>query len=428
MKRIFLTLLLLPFLLAFSCERVDNGGNTPDDGNGQGTDDPPVEKPEIPVFNGSFIQHWYVASWTDSQWDAEMKVLSEAGIEYLILTPVKDGAAEPDYLCLERCLRSAAKYGVKIFVGTNHDEGWWNSGVTAAWLGARMDEGIAIAAEIYSRFHATYGATLYGWYWDWEVDNGTWNNRKDLLAGAWNRTLDGLTALDPGMPLLFSPFMNPDMGGPTAYRDFWKALFPMLHLRAGDIFAPQDSVGATGMSPTTAKSWFYQLAEAAKTVDGLRFWANIELFEQYNVDGGSSFATAPFSRAIDQLKAVEPFVENTICFAYSHYFSPVLVREDYHAAWQAYRKDGTLPTPGATGRVNSATMTVGTGVALSWSMATKTDVDGFILYRNGTRFRKLQVREGKYPDYYFDAGGKSTDRYEISTYNINGDESPRVSF
>ncbi len=426
MKRILLTLSLLPLLL-LACGK-EGGGDVPDDGNGGEVVNPPVEKPDVPVFTGSFIQHWYVASWTQTQWDAEMKVLSEAGMEYLIFTPIKDGAAEPDYLSVEKCLKAAAAKGIKVFIGTNHDEGWWNSGISADWLNARMDEGLDIAREIYRRFHDSYGAALYGWYWDWEVDNGTWNNRKDLLATAWNRTLDGLTTLDPAMPLLFSPFMNPSMGTPAGYRDFWKALFPMLHLRAGDIFAPQDSVGAAGLTPTTAKSWFYQLAEAAKTVDGLRFWANIETFEQDNLSDGSHFATASFTRMVEQLKALDPFVERSICFAYSHYLSPVLVRQEYHDAWKAYLKDGSMPAPGKTGRVNSATKTTGTGVALSWSMATKTDVDGYILYRNGTRLVKLQVREGKYPDYYYDAEGKASDSYAITTYNINGDESPRVSF
>lgn len=426
MRRYLYILLLIPLLLC-SCSK--QGGESGGSGEEPVKPDPPTPTETVPKITGSFIQHWYVAGWGSTQWDREMTILKEAGIEYLIYTPVKDReAAAPDYPALEKCLAAAEKKGIKIFVGTLADDRWWNSSLSGETLNALQREGLEIAAEVYRRYHTQYPNALYGWYWDWEVDNASWNSRKPMLVEAWNITLDGLTEIDPAMPLLFSPFMNPELGTPAGYRDFWKALFPMLHLRAGDIFAPQDSVGATGMSPTTAKSWFYQLAEAAKTADGLRFWANIELFEQYNVDGGSSFATAPFSRAIDQLKAVEPFVENTICFAYSHYFSPVLVREDYHAAWQAYRKDGTLPTPGATGRVNSATMTVGTGVALSWSMATKTDVDGFILYRNGTRFLKLQVREGKYPDYYFDAGGKSTDRYEISTYNINGDESPRVSF
>ena len=424
MKRILTILALLP-LLALSCGK--GGGGEGNEQKPGGEEQPVVEEPAVPVFTGSFIQHWYVASWTQSQWDAEMKVLADAGMEYLVFTPLKDGDAAPDYLALEKCLAAASTKGIKVFVGTNHDEGWWNSATaSASWLNARMDEGLEIAREVYSRFHSN--KALYGWYWDWEVDNANWNSRKDVLAAAWNRTLDGITELDPAMPLLFSPFMNSKLGTPAAYRDFWKALFPMLHLRKGDIFAPQDCVGAGGVTATGAKSWFYQLGEAAKTVDGLKFWANVETFEQFNLPEGNRFVTAPFQRVVDQITALEPFVEGIICFAYSHYFSPVLVREEYHNAWMAYRKDGTLPQPGKTGRVNSATKQVGTGVALSWSIATKTDVDGFVIYRNGALLLKLQVREGKFPDYYFDTAGKASDTYDITTYNINGDESPKVSF
>ena len=424
MKKLFLyTLLLMPLLL---CQCGKQGG----DGGGEEPEEPePTPVATVPAITGSFIQHWYVAGWGSTQWDTEMAVLKEAGIEYLIFTPVKDReATAPDYPALEKCLAAAEKKGIRVFVGPNADDRWWNSGISGETLNALQEEGLAVAAEIYSRYHDRYPTALYGWYWDWEVDNATWNRRQDLLVGAWNITLDGLSELDGSMPLLFSPFMNPEQGAPAAYRDFWKAVFPKLHLRKGDIFAPQDSIGATGMSLSAVKAWFSMLADAAKTVDGLQFWANAETFEQFNVHGESRFVTSSLERIVGQLKAEAPFVDRIICFAYSHYLSPVLVREDYHKAYRDYVKTGELPEIGKTGRVNSAVRETGTGVALSWSIATKTDVDGFAIYKNGALLIKLQIREGNVPGYFFDYDGKAADIYEISTYNILGVESPKVSF
>lgn len=421
MRKLFF-LLLVP-ILAFCCNGNNPGPETGPDDSGE---KPAVETPSS--ITGSFIQQWYISGWSDTMWNREMDYLSAAGMEYLIFTPVKKNDGDPDYASLERCLKIAKSHGIKVFVGTNADDRWWEQDLPSATLDAFMQEGLSIAKEAYQRFHKTYADSFYGWYWDWEVDNVNWITRTDVLAKAWNITLDGLTSLDSSMPLLFSPFMNPTYGTATGYRDFWKKLFPLLHLRKGDIFAPQDCVGSGYLTTVTEKTWFYQLAEAAKTVDGLAFWANIENFQQFKVFGEDRFVTAPFSRMIKQKEAVESFVERIICFAYSHYYSPLLVREDYHKAYLEYVKSGSSPTPGVPGRVNSAVKEVGTGVALTWSIVTKTDVDGFAIYKNGSLLIKLQVMQDSFPGYFFDYEGKSSDSYQISAYNINGEESAKVSF
>ena len=75
---------------------------------------------------------------------------------------------------------------------------------------------------------------------------------------------------------------------------------------------------------------------------------------------------------------------------------------------------------------------MGTGVELSWTFASKTDIDGVAIYKNNNLLIKLQVKkekgEYKYPDYYFDYDGKQSDTYQICTYNINGNESAKTSF
>lgn len=423
MRRLF-GLLLIP-LLVCCCKGGGGGDPSGDPGTPSGGDPDPVK---VSGITGSFIQHWYVSSWTPAQWDAEMKILSDAGMEYLVFTPVKSGEEAPDYNALGKCLQSAATAGIKVFVGTNFHEKWWDGSITAAWLNERMTEGVEIAREVYKRYGTTYKKSLYGWYWDWEVDNASWNTRKQMLTDAWNITLDGLSGIDASMPLLFCPFMNPVYGTAKQYGDFWKEVFPALHLRKGDIFAPQDCVGAAGLPVTTVKSWFYQFAEAVKTVDGLQLWADIELFEQFNYHGEAKFATAPFSRMVRQIAAVEPFVSGILCFAYSHYYSPAVVREEYHNAYKAYIKDGKEPSVAVPGSVNSTSKEVGTGVALSWTKSTRKDVDGFAIYKNGKLLLKLQVREGQYPLYFFDYEGKASDSYQIAVYNLNGDESEKVAF
>lgn len=438
MKR-FLLLLCIPLWL--SCGGPETPQWTyPDPSGGEPSSDPsaepsvePVPEPSRepgswPLLSGSFIQHWYPKAWTQARWDEEMAVLAEAGIQYLVYTPMQEDDGEADFRSLERCLKSAATHGVKVLVGPNAHSGWWGF-QSGAWLKEQMRSGVAVAEEVYTRFHASYPESLWGWYWDWEVDNVRWLLRRKDLAEAWNITLDGLTDIDPEMPLLFSPFMNPSLGEAEDYGDFWSRLFPLLHLRPGDIFCPQDCIGARGMEPEQAVPWLTAMKAAADAVEGLRFWVNIEIFDLYTVSGTSWYATASMRRVLRQLEAAAPYAGELFCFAYSHYFSPRLVGPDYHDAYLQYRQTGSLPVAGkllpahAVSRSDAAS-----GAVLTWTVSDPSGIAGVTLYKNGALLVRLQNRDAGLPTSFTDAEGKAADQYAIATYDYLGDESAKVSF
>ena len=383
--------------------------------------------PEVPAIDGTFLQHWYTVYWDDARWDSEMDVLKEAGMTYLIYTPIKDGDSSADLTSLGRCLKSAKKHGIKVFVGPNYHGDWWSKGRDRTWLLARMEEGKTVITQILNNYQTEYKGTLYGWYWDWEIDNLNWNtdSAKQLFVDAINVILD---AIPEDMPLIFSPFANPLVGSAAAYGKFWKEVLPKMHFRAGDIFSPQDCVGASTMTANTVKGWFYQYKEAVEAVEGLQLWANVETFEQFNLSDGSHFASAPLTRIVQQMAAITPFVSNIICFAYPHYQSPNNVRGQHHEAYRSYLETGTLPTVGKPKAVSSANKQVGSGVTLSWSLSVKDDADGFAIYKNSELYIKLQITPSKTPGSFNDSAGKSTDSYQIAVYNILGEESGRAAF
>ncbi|MBR1574614.1 MAG: DUF4434 domain-containing protein [Bacteroidales bacterium] len=389
--------------------------------------DPSQEPGTWPVLTGSFIQHWYPKVWTQARWDEEMSTLAEVGITYLIYTPMSEDGGETDFRSLERCLKSAASHGVKVLVGPNAHSGWWGN-PSGDWLNEQMQAGVEVAQAIYTRFHASYPESLWGWYWDWEVDNVRWLLRRKDLAEAWNITLDGLTAIDPDMPLLFSPFMN-TLGEAEDYGDFWTRLFPLLHLRQGDIFCPQDCVGARGIAPEQVEPWLAAMKAAADAVEGLRFWVNIEIFDMYTVGGSSWYATASLRRVLRQMEVAAPYAEALVCFAYSHYFSPLLAGPDYHAAYRQYQQTGRLPEAGKLLPVNSVSRNdTASGAVLEWVVADKSGIAGVALYKNGSLLLKLPYREANFPTSFTEPAGKAADKYEITTYNFLGDESAKVSF
>ena len=100
-------------------------------------------------FNGTFIQSWMSSSWDDERWEKEVLNMKKAGIEYLILQcladkssesaggtgnvyydsdveALKDGVFGGD--CLEVALRHCEKGGIKVFVGLNMYDDFWNEG------------------------------------------------------------------------------------------------------------------------------------------------------------------------------------------------------------------------------------------------------------------------------------------------------------
>lgn len=393
----------------------------------------------IPRFSGSFIQEYLVANWDDARWDREMEMFKEAGMKYLIYAPAlltdEKGKTTTNYpssltkkkqqnKTLEKCLRSAQKNGIKIFIGLNFNDRWWKVDYDADWLISQMEIGNKVADELVSLYKEKYPDAMYGWYWVWEVDNLNCMTaeRQAILARALNTNLDHLSKLTPGMPLMLSPFMNHKVGGNAEeYGKMWENVFAQTHFRFGDIFAPQDCVGAGGLNLDNLSDWFSKLKQAVNTKPGLKFWGNVETFDQ------QFWVSAPLTRIKKQLDIVNGYVSNLICFAYSHYNSPFVVNKDYHQAYLQYCKEGKLPQIATPQEVISASMIkVANGMEVKWIPGSLESVAGFNIYRNGTLLKKLQIHGNDFLTSFIDKEGNEDSVYEISTYNVMDKESAKL--
>ncbi len=424
---ITLTIILLG-IASYSCSKTTDGEDTPD-----------VDVPtDILRFNGSFIQQWFVADWDDARWDKEMIMLKEAGIEYLVYGPAhytnandEASTSYPSSLVgsgsqadiIDKCLKSAQKNGVKIFLGLNFNERWWNADYGEEWLTAQMEIGNRVADELVALYKSKYSDAMYGWYWVWEVDNLNWTTleRQDFLAKALNTNLDHLSQITPQMPFMLSPFMNEKLGTASQYRSMWQYVFARTHFRNGDIFSPQDCVGAGGLSINSVANWFSELGTAVKTKSGLKFWGNVETFDQ------KYWISSPLTQVQKQMEIVNDYVSNIICFAYSHYYSPYVVDKNYHKTYLEYCKTGKLEAT-APARVQSVRVEQTTeGVNVVWTNPTDMNtVSGYSIYKNGTLLNKVQVKLAWTPSALLDAGADLGNVYEVATYNVLGVESEKV--
>lgn len=308
-----------------------------------------------PIACGTFIQWFLVQHWDDARWRAEYRCLKQAGMRYVVLEPTVDDNAHAAYYptalpgyhqaagypdIVDACLRNAELEGMQVFLGMNFDDvRWWRLGArNPDWLLGEMDAGNAVADELYARYGRRYPRAFAGWYWVWEVDNGDFvvPARRDVLASALDRSVRHLHAIAPDLPVLLCPFMNSHAGTPEAYAAMWQYVFAHCALGRGDIFCPQDGVGAHQLLLRELPAWFKALAGAVRTRPGLRFWSDTETFDS------KDWSSAPLERFVAQLRAVQPYVEQSLTFAYSHYYSPLQKPAGYHRAYVEYVRTGRL--------------------------------------------------------------------------------------
>ncbi|MFD1629462.1 DUF4434 domain-containing protein [Pseudopedobacter beijingensis] len=307
------------------------------------------EQKEYLVASGTFIQDFLVYNWDDAKWQQELSVLKEVKMKYIVFyasvynnqslyeSELPGITSKYNVDVLDRCLRNAERAGMKVFIGLNFHEDWWQP-YTSSWLYEQMNIGNQIASEIKEKYSEKYKNSFYGWYWAWEIDNLNYKtqSKQDMLVNALNSNLNHLRSITPDMPVMLCPFMNYRLGSASEYSKMWTYIFSKTNFKAGDVFAPQDCIGADGLKIEMLDSWFYHLSKAVETKPGLLFWSDAETFVQ------SNWSPAPIERFVEQMKIVQPYVSGIITFAYSHYYSPVTVSGDYHQRYKNYLKTGKL--------------------------------------------------------------------------------------
>lgn len=308
-----------------------------------------------PCAAGTFLQADMASDWDCSVWKEEFRYLKEAGHNFLVLsglTKTSENLTNSYYPTalpgcrwenagtdtVENCLKCAMEAGFKVFLGINFTNAWWQKGASDPfWLYEQMERGNIIAGEMFERYYSTYADSFYGWYWEYEIDNLRFRQKKqlDVLARAINVNLSYLEKKKARLPVLFSPFMNKKYCSAGQYADDWAYLFGKTGLVRDDVLCPQDCVGAGGLATEDVRTWFAALAQAAFG-SGLRFWANVETFTQYD------WSSTVLKQFIRQMENVHPFTDTILTFSYSHYYSPNNIQGDFHAVYLDYLKKGFL--------------------------------------------------------------------------------------
>lgn len=408
-------------------ESQSESENSTEEG-GEEMENQPIIRPEgYPTLCGGFMQPGAFKHYNDKQMEDHLQTMYETGIDILILqwsfTTQGDKVTSAYFdttfpgtydksgkNLLETILKAAEKVGVKVFVGLNENEEWWQKGVSDKnWLTAQANLGVEGAKQIYDTYKGKYPTALYGWYfvlefYNMQADAVTVENAAYVL----NAYRNGLAEIDGDMPMMLSPFISSYGAGPEDTGKLWADVFAKTDFRDGDIFCCQDSVGAGHITMEQLEPYYAAIKAAIDTKEGLHFWANNEDFTQ------ADWTTAPLDRFLEQLRITDPYVEAHVTFAYSHYQHPDVGKTGHHLAYKTYYETGKIPActlPAPT--VDFAVEADGAHVNVTGSVENADGTAlGFLILKDGKELTFIDLTN----DY-----GKAELTFSYTDYNTDGD-------
>jgi hypothetical protein len=252
---------------------------------------------------------------TAAQWDAKIKEIADAGLEYLVLMATAlyyrafyDTKIFPKWelACadpLEAVLSAADKYSVKFFIGAGFYGDWTSDTTISDPVAAKKRlQSIEEIANIYG-----HHPSFYGWYWPDEAEINPYYTPEFIQYV--NDLSHEARQLKPQAQIMIAPYgtriVTPD--------DKYVRQLDTLDV---DIVAYQDEVGVR-KSKTTETSAFYEgLRKAHDRSRKAKIWADVEIFEFQGTVYKSALMPASFDRVQRQLEAVSPWVDRILVYQY----------------------------------------------------------------------------------------------------------------
>jgi hypothetical protein len=255
------------------------------------------------------------ARFTCEQWDAKVREIADAGLEYLVLmsTSLYYRSFFPTKIypqwtlnCpdpMEAVLSAADKHGVQFFVGGGFYGDWQSADIFSDPVATKQR--LQAIEEIAGRYG--HHRSFCGWYWpDEAFINRHYSKEFIQYVNACSRLARQLT---PRARIMIAPY-----GTRVAVPD--DAYVRQLDSMDVDIIAYQDEVGV-GKSTTDETSAFYEgLRKAHDRAQRAAIWADVEVFQFEGARYKSALLPAPFERVLRQLEAVSPWVEKILIYQY----------------------------------------------------------------------------------------------------------------
>jgi Domain of unknown function (DUF4434) len=252
---------------------------------------------------------------TAAQWDAKVKEIAEAGMEYLVLMATAvyyrsfyDTKIYPKWelACanpLEAVLSAADKYKIKFFIGCGFYGNWQSDRViTDPVASQKRLQSLEELVKLYGQ-HPSF----YGWYWP---DEACINPHYTPEFITYVNTISRRARqLKPEAQIMIAPY-----GTRIAIPD--DKYVQQLDAMDVDIVAYQDEIGVQKSKVTETSAFYEGLKRAHDRAQKAKIWADVEIFEFESEVYNSALMPAPFERVLRQLEAVSPWVDKILAYQY----------------------------------------------------------------------------------------------------------------
>lgn len=439
---------------------------------------------DLSPINGTFVTPGVAHDYTEADWVQERKEWKELGIKYLIIGEIAVKERGTDYWntfypselgnnmyynSVDIILNQAKLANIKVIMSIGTDLDYSNLRFCSAsdksrWMGM-VPKTIDFFREAYNHFKDKYSNQIIGAYFPPELSNSDSfdtdevNDCIDNVSSVLNAVISGVRSVNPDLLIMLSPYVNIkeeatwNTHNAINFSNFWKGVINNTNFRSNDILAPQDSIGATGMTLDKLATWTQAYRNAINNANKkIQLWSNAEIFKGYSGTPDENdyveYTSPTFTKTlVSQTETVKPYVDNIIMVSGNSYISTSNNLSGFYNCYKNYLVTGkinstppTLPTT-----ITGSTFNLDGTNVLRIDFSGMTDEYGiarFEVYKNDLLFTyrvatrretwKGNIYYGKSePTWFFDRSANVNNdliTYKVKFYDIAGNGSNFLTF
>ena len=255
---------------------------------------------------------------TEDEWAEKFELLKTFGVDSVIWQAAVWNELETVYYPSRRfknyrlfdsvgkALAAAKRTGLEVYLGAYGSVSGWCMGKDPAFVEQEKRNHFAVQDELFE----LYGGQFKGIYFAPET---AYRGERDLytektLNSIYRDFCDRLKELHPGCEILMSPATKYFPGKLDEMIDSWNVILDGVKL---DIMAPQDSIGCCGNTLEHQKEMF-RVWRKICDAKNIRFWSNVELFEDLDCSQINSAIPADPRRVAHQMSNAAEVAEKLI--------------------------------------------------------------------------------------------------------------------
>lgn len=257
---------------------------------------------------------------TADDWVIKFKLLKTFGIDTVIYQAAVWNELETVYYPskhfsnyrlfnqIENVLIAANRTGMDVYLGGYGSVSGWCMEKDSEFVEQEKKNHFAVQDELFE----LYGSMFKGIYFAPET---AYRGERDFytektLNSIYVDFCDRLKSLHPDCEIIMSPATKYYEGKLDEMIDSWNTILNGVKL---DIMAPQDSIGCCGNTLDHQEAMFKVWHQICNDKN-IRFWSNVELFENQDCSKIDPAAPADTRRIAHQMSNAENFAEKLICW------------------------------------------------------------------------------------------------------------------